>query len=106
MGPQGLVAEHPDTGASIAGVAIPHWETMLTMAAQGCELTLLGCLGVDIVLDKEKGPLLIEFNVRPGLAIQIANTAGLLHRARLVEKSYQDLTALGGADRLCQVGVW
>jgi D-alanine-D-alanine ligase-like ATP-grasp enzyme len=37
----------------------------------------LGYLGVDVVLDRIRGPLLLEANARPGLAIQIANHAGL-----------------------------
>jgi alpha-L-glutamate ligase-like protein len=88
---QGVVSEHPDTGNSIQGVAIPHWQTLLSIASRGHELTRLGYLGVDLVLDKEKGPLLLELNARPGLAIQIANAAGLLHRLRLVETHSQKL---------------
>jgi len=40
----------------------------------------LGYIGVDIVIDAEQGPLLLEANARPGLAIQIANGQGLLPR--------------------------
>ena len=50
---------------------------MLLMAAKAYEVTGLGYLGADIVLDKEKGPLLLELNARPGLAIQIANRLGI-----------------------------
>jgi alpha-L-glutamate ligase-like protein len=80
------VEEHPDTGAGISGLQIPHWETILRMAADCSELSGLGYLGVDIVLDKYKGPLLLELNARPGLGIQIANGRGLLPRLHLVEK--------------------
>jgi alpha-L-glutamate ligase-like protein len=82
---QGIVSEHPDTGNNIQGVAIPHWDMLLSIAARCHQLTNLGYLGVDLVLDKERGPLLLELNARPGLAIQIANAAGLLHRVKLVE---------------------
>ena len=34
-------------------------------------------LGADIVVDAERGPLILEVNVRPGLAIQLANRTGL-----------------------------
>lgn len=37
----------------------------------------LGYLGVDFVLDAQLGPVALEANARPGLAIQIANRAGL-----------------------------
>ena len=46
----------------------------------------LGYIGTDIVLDKKRGPLLLELNARPGLAIQTANGAGLLPRLRLIEQ--------------------
>jgi alpha-L-glutamate ligase-like protein len=88
---QGIVSEHPDTGNSIPGLAIPHWETLLTIAARAYELTGLGYLGVDLVLDQDLGPLLLELNARPGLAIQIANAAGLIHRTNLVEQHWQEL---------------
>jgi alpha-L-glutamate ligase-like protein len=77
------VVEHPDTGAPIAGLAIPRWEYLLTLAARCYELTGLGYVGVDIVLDRQYGPLILELNARPGLNIQICNRAGLRHRAEL-----------------------
>jgi hypothetical protein len=45
----------------------------------------LGFAGVDIALDREKGPMVFELNARPGLAIQIANMAGLRERLERVE---------------------
>ncbi len=81
-----IVTEHPDTGNKITGVKIPKWDTLLKLAAQCYELTGLGYVGVDIVLDKFKGPLILELNARPGLNIQIANRAGLLPRLKLIEQ--------------------
>jgi alpha-L-glutamate ligase-like protein len=75
-----IVDEHPDTGARISGIEIPHWESILLMAARCYELTGLGYLGADVVLDAERGPLLLELNARPGLNVQIANQEGLLRR--------------------------
>lgn len=72
--------DHPDTGAPIAGLAIPRWEYLLTLAARSYELTGLGYVGVDIVLDRQYGPLILELNARPGLNIQICNRAGLRQR--------------------------
>ena len=80
-----LVTEHPDTGAAIAGRQIPRWEYLLDFAARCYELTGLGYLGVDIVLDRDHGPMLLELNVRPGLNIQIANRCGLRDRLRVIE---------------------
>jgi len=78
------VTEHPDTGALIAGLQIPQWEYLLQFAARCHDLTGLGYLGVDIVLDRDKGPMLLELNARPGLNIQIANRCGLRPRLALV----------------------
>lgn len=80
------VSEHPDTGAAIRGLQIPQWEYLLGFAARCYELTGLGYLGVDIVIDRDKGPMLLELNARPGLNIQIANRCGLRSRLALVEK--------------------
>jgi alpha-L-glutamate ligase-like protein len=82
----GVVDEHPDTGNRVSGVQIPHWDTLLGIAALSYELTGLGYQGIDIVLDKNKGPLILELNARPGLAIQIANRAGLRLRLQAVER--------------------
>jgi alpha-L-glutamate ligase-like protein len=89
---QGMVSEHPDTGNPISGIGIPYWQTMLQTASRCYDLTQLGYLGVDMVLDRIKGPLLLELNARPGLGIQMANGAGLLPRLQLVERYSRKLT--------------
>ena len=93
-----IIAEHPDTGNSVTGVKIPKWDTLLAIAARCYELTGLGYIGVDLVLDKNKGPLILEVNARPGLSIQIANRSGLLPRLKLVEQYHNELVNLD--DRL------
>ncbi|MEO6065764.1 MAG: alpha-L-glutamate ligase-like protein [Lysobacterales bacterium] len=80
-----LVREHPDTEQTIVGLTIPHWDDVLMIGAKACELSGLGYVGVDIVLDRDRGPLVLELNARPGLAIQMANGNGLLHRLRQVQ---------------------
>lgn len=77
---------HPDTLNPIVDIQVPYWDKILDIAARCYELTRLGYLGVDIVLDKEAGPLLLELNARPGLNIQIANREGVLHRYRAIEQ--------------------
>jgi len=77
---------HPDTGAVVDGLVIPHWENLLVYCARCFELTGLGYIGVDIVLDKNKGPMMLEMNARPGLAIQIANQTGLLPRLEQIKR--------------------
>jgi alpha-L-glutamate ligase-like protein len=86
-----IIEEHPDTGNSVAGIKIPGWERLLELAAQCYELTGLGYQGVDIVLDRDKGPLILELNARPGLNIQIANRTGLMPRLRQVEEHRERL---------------
>jgi alpha-L-glutamate ligase-like protein len=93
-----IVTEHPDTENSITDVQVPEWDKLLNIAARSYELTGLGYQGVDLVLDKNKGPLLLELNARPGLNIQIANRAGLLTRLQLVEKHAPGLKT--GEDRI------
>ena len=87
-----IVAEHPDTGNRVTGVKIPSWETLLELASRCYEVTGLGYQSVDIVLDKDKVPLILEMNARPGLNIQIANRAGLFPRLKMVEKNRKNLT--------------
>jgi D-alanine-D-alanine ligase-like ATP-grasp enzyme len=53
-------------------------------------MTGLDYLGVDIVLDRLRGPMLLELNARPGLAIQVANQSGLQHRLLLAAKIADD----------------
>lgn len=83
-----VVDEHPDTGALVAGIRIPHWSFILESAARGYEVTGLGYLGVDIVIDRDRGPLILEMNARPGLNIQIANGDGLAHRIQRIEEIF------------------
>jgi len=76
---------HPDTGRDLFELQVPHWTKLLHLAASCYEMSGLGYIGTDIVLDKKRGPLLLELNARPGLSIQIANAAGLLPRLRQIE---------------------
>lgn len=76
---------HPDTGLALENIAIDDWQEMLVMASRCYEATGLGYMGVDLVVDVNEGPLLLELNARPGLAIQMANGRGLLPRLRQIE---------------------
>ena len=62
-----------------------NWRRLLEMASRCHEATGLGYLGVDLVVDAARGPLLLELNARPGLAIQIANGFGLAPRIAAVD---------------------
>ncbi len=87
-------SHHPDTGEPIGGIAVPGWERILQMSARSAELCHLGYLGVDIVLDETLGPLILELNARPGLAIQIANRVGMATRFRQIEAALPGLGSL------------
>ena len=80
-----LVTHHPDTGALLAEIAVPNWPELLLLAARCYEATELGYLGCDIVIDRQRGPLILELNARPGLSIQLANNTGLLPRLTHIE---------------------
>lgn len=71
------VSTHPDTGTTLADFQIPHWPRLLELAARCHDLAPLGYLGVDVVLDRTFGPLVLELNARPGLSIQLANRRGI-----------------------------
>ena len=57
---------HPDTGLSLGNIHIVAWDEMLEMASRCYEATGLGYMGVDLVVDVDEGPLLLELNARPG----------------------------------------
>jgi alpha-L-glutamate ligase-like protein len=79
-----MVEVHPDTGHRLDGLKLPHWQEVLELAARCYDMVGMGYLGVDIVLTPDHGPILLELNARPGLAIQIANVAGLVPRLERV----------------------
>jgi alpha-L-glutamate ligase-like protein len=87
----GVITHHPDTGRAVADIQVPYWEKMLLIAARSVDMTRLGYLGVDLVIDREQGPVLLEMNARPGLQIQIANRAGLRDRLDLIDRAPQTI---------------
>lgn len=91
---------HPDTLNPIIGIEVPYWNEILKIAASCYELTGLGYLGVDIVLDKDQGPLMLELNARPGLNIQIANREGGLNRYRAIESRFKDHSKESTAEKV------
>lgn len=88
-----VVSHHPDTGKPVSGIRVPFWEKMLLMAARAMEMTGLGYLGMDLVIDREGGPFLLELNARPGLAIQIANRRGLWERLERIDGAPREVFA-------------
>lgn len=79
------ISHHPDTGYSFDQLVVPHWDQVLTLASGCYEMTKLGYIGADIVLDQNNGPMVLELNARPGLAIQMANQTGLKKRLQVID---------------------
>ena len=82
------ITHQPDTDADLLQIQVPFWKEHLFIGALAYDMTGLGYLGADIVLDARKGPMMLELNARPGLAIQIANGIGLRSRIKEVDKYY------------------
>lgn len=76
----------PGTKLKVNGILIPFWnEVLMTAVKVQFKRPGLGYFGVDVLIDKERGPMVIEINDQPGLAIQLANMAGLKKRLERVE---------------------
>jgi alpha-L-glutamate ligase-like protein len=71
------VERHPESGAPLTGLQLPSWPELLEVAGRAAGAVPLGYLGVDVVVDAERGPLILEINARPGLEIQNVNGRGL-----------------------------
>lgn len=89
------IKKHPDTANAVDGVQLPNWDGFMELAASCYELCGLGYIGVDMVLDQDKGPMILELNARPGLNIQIANNCGLAKRTKVVEAHLEELHKAG-----------
>lgn len=79
------IIRHPDTGVLLLGQTVPLWEEIRDLAVRAAACSGLGFVGVDVALDALEGPVVLEWNARPGLAIQLANRAGLLPRLQAVD---------------------
>jgi len=94
------ITKHPDTGKTLADLRVPHWDELLVLAAKAYEMTGLGYLGADVVIDRDKGPMLLELNARPGLAIQAANGHGLLPLLEKVEALGKSAEQMSASERI------
>lgn len=74
---RGYFSKHPDTGVEFKGIIIPFWEEILEIGKKTSYAVPLNYIGIDVVIDKDQGPMVIEINARPGLEIQNVNRRGL-----------------------------
>ena len=81
----GTIEELPDGLGKIRGLKIPFWDEILTIASRVQLVTNLGYMAIDICIDKNSGPVLLEINARAGLGVQIANLAPLRRRLERIE---------------------
>src|SRR5262249_27661345 len=85
-----FVDRHPDTGSSVVGMRVPYWGRVLDLSRRVAEAVGLGYIGVGIVGGEGQGPVLLEGNARPGLAIQIAKRPGVLPRLEEIDKELDE----------------
>jgi alpha-L-glutamate ligase-like protein len=84
------VTRHPDTKQPIAGIEIPQWRELLDAAMRMGDALEMGYVGIDFVIDINMGPVVLEANARPGLAIQLAHGEGILPRLAFVDSLSQE----------------
>lgn len=76
----------PGTEWKLRGIKIPGWNDVLVTAVNAAIASGLGYAGIDIVIDPERGPMVLEMNAQPGLQIQLANMEGLRRRLERLDE--------------------
>lgn len=79
-----IIDEVPEVG-NIRGLKIPYWDDILMIASKVQLETNLGYMAVDVSIDQNTGPVLLEINARAGLGVQVANLAPLRKRLEQTE---------------------
>lgn len=80
-----MIRLFPGSKIKLRGIKVPEWDDILEQAVRTQVVSKLGFAGVDIIIDKKHGPMVLEVNARPGLSIQLANNASLKERLERVE---------------------
>lgn len=80
-----LIEYLPDIKLPLRGIKIPGWNNILELSIKAADACGLNYAGIDIALDKEQGPVILELNGHPGLSIQIANLSPLKERLLRVQ---------------------
>ena len=80
-----IIEELPEGLGKIRGLKIPYWDEILNISSRVQLITNLGYMAIDICIDKNSGPVLLEINARAGLGVQIANLAPLRKRLERIE---------------------
>jgi len=75
---------YPGTRYLLRGIKIPFFKEILRFSINAQAAMGIKFLGVDVAIDRERGPVILELNARPGLSIQMANLAGLEERLKRI----------------------
>lgn len=70
----------PGTRLLVKNIKIPYFTKILKYAYRASKIMGLNYAGVDIAIDRENGPIILEVNGWPGLKIQLANRRFLKDR--------------------------
>ncbi len=76
------IERHPETGHPLLGKQVPGWREVIETATAAARALPLKYLGVDMVMDANRGPLVLEVNARPGIEIQNVTGRSLLSAFR------------------------
>lgn len=79
-----IIDEVPGLG-KVDNLVIPYWDEILLIASKIQLVTNLGYLAVDVAIDKNVGPVILEINARAGLGVQVANLAPLRKRLERIQ---------------------
>lgn len=79
-----LITTLTDLKLSLRGLQIPQWEKILQISVEATIASGLNYCGVDVAIDKERGPVIVELNAHPGLSIQNCNLIPLRERLNRV----------------------
>ena len=80
-----LIQYLPGTKKKLNGIKMPFWKKTLKVAVEASDAANLVYSGIDLFIDEEKGPVVVELNAAPGLSIQTSNQAGLRRRLERVQ---------------------
>ncbi|RME15333.1 MAG: hypothetical protein D6797_06775 [Bdellovibrio sp.] len=72
------ISYHPESGCSLIDHQIPMWKELVSFAEEIAKKSPLKFIGLDATLDRNRGPVFIEMNARPGLEIQNVNYRGIM----------------------------
>lgn len=79
-----LINYVPGSRLVLRGIKIPGWKDIMELAIRAQKTVGCQFIGADISIDRDRGPIILELNARPGLSIQIANMASLRERLERV----------------------